>query len=124
MLPFGKIFAIRYCQTKSFLRGRKEIRHIPQHFISSFIVCRVVEQQGSLIRWAPCGLHIKRQKTTESIQFIVSVGATDEQMSKACFTVPLSKGVSVGFTVISKRTNNKFNIGHKKLTVIFSVFFF
>ena len=70
MLPFGKIFAIRYCQTKSFWRGRKEIRHIPQHFISSFIVCRVVEQQGSLIRWAPCGLHIKRQKTTESIQFM------------------------------------------------------
>ena len=52
----------------------------------------------------------------------VSVGATDEQMSKPCFTEPLSKGVSVGFTVISKRTNKKFNIGHKKLTVIF--FFF
>ena len=48
----------------------------------------------------------------------MSVGATDaadEQMSKPCFTVPLSKGVSVGVTVTSKRTNKNFNIGHKKV---------
>ena len=36
-------------------------------------------------------------------------------MSKPCFTVSLSKGVSVSFTVISKRTNKNFNIGHKKV---------
>lgn len=44
-----------------------------------------------------------------------TVGATDEQMSKTCFTVSLNKGVSVSFTVINKRTNKNFNIGHKKV---------
>ena len=116
-LPFGKTFEIRHCNKSFFGATQGEpshsatLHHLAFYCLSNSKVAWIADINSS-------PFSLGRKQCVGSLWAIsrkYTVGATDEQMSKTCFTVSLSKGVSVSFTVINKRTNKNFNIGHKKV---------